>query len=318
MSLYTNFIGIDIGKFTFVVNLYNSNNVDEFDNNSSGISQFLSEYSQYLKNSLCVLETTGGYEIDILYTLCNNKNPVHRANTRKVKNFIRSYGNAAKTDNLDAKALAKYGFERNAELDLFKPKSSIDVELYQLLSRRNDLKQMLIAEKNRLKSPGNEFIKSSCTVILSALEQQIKYLSDNIKELISSDKELKAKQDLLKSIPGIGEIVSSELLILLPELGSLDRKKIASLAGLAPISNDSGSFSGYRRIGHGRKGVKPSLFIAAMSARNSNSELKVFYEKLIVRGKRKMVALTALMRKIIVIANARLRDYMQQQNCYIN
>ena len=141
MSLYTNFIGIDIGKFTFVVNLYNSNNVDEFDNNSCGISQFLYEYSQYLKNSLSVLETTGGYEIDILYTLCNNKNHVHRANTRKVKNFIRSYGNAAKTDNLDAKALAKYGFERCSELDLFKPKSSIDVELYQLLLRRNDLKQ---------------------------------------------------------------------------------------------------------------------------------------------------------------------------------
>ncbi|STX58528.1 Transposase, IS116/IS110/IS902 [Legionella israelensis] len=120
---------------------------------------------------------------------------------------------------------------------------------------------------------------------------------------------LREKKAILKTIPGIGDIIANELLVLLPELGSLTRRKIASLAGLAPKANDSGQFSGYRCIGYGRCGIKPILFLAAMAARNSNSSLKSFYNQLISSGKKKMVALTALMRKIIVIANARIRDF---------
>lgn len=313
MTLYNNFIGIDIGKYNFVVASYGSKDTKEYENNHSGIDIFMKDYKDMLSDSLYILETTGGYEMQLLLTLCEQNFRVHRANTRMVKNFIRSLGNAAKTDNLDAKALAFYGFERGERLELFKPQSEKAFELYELVQRRNDLKQMLIAEKNRIKSPRVNITKVSLDAVIEVISEQLEGISDQINDLIESDECLAVRKKIIKTVPGIGDIVANELLVLLPELGKLDRRKIASLAGLAPRANDSGTFSGYRRTGHGRNLIKPTLFLAAMAARNSNSELKVFYEKMINRGKKKMVALTALMRKIIVIANARLKYFGTQQ-----
>ncbi|WPY01846.1 IS110 family transposase domain protein (plasmid) [Candidatus Trichorickettsia mobilis] len=136
MKDYHSFIGVDIGKFSFVVSVYQNKETKEFENNSQGILLFLEHYKPFLGKSLCVLETTGGYELELLMTLCNNNISVHRANTCKVKNFIRSYGNRAKTDKLDAKALALYGFERRDKLELFVVKSTNDLELYQLALRK--------------------------------------------------------------------------------------------------------------------------------------------------------------------------------------
>jgi len=307
MSLYNNYIGIDIGKLTFVVGIYGCKITKEYANDTTGIHDFINDYKDKLSDGLCVLEPTGGYEISLLYTLCDQGFVVHRANTRKVKNFIRSFGNGAKTDSLDAKALALYGYERNERLEKFTPCSETSIRLYNLIQRRKDLKQMLVAEKNRLKNPKSKLVSTSCETMIKVINDQVEILTDEINKLISADNTLKQRQQILKSIAGIGEIVSQELLILLPELGTINRRQIASLAGLAPRANDSGSFSGYRRTGAGRNTVKPILFLAAMAARRSNSALKEYYEKLIKRGKKKMVALTALMRKIIVIANARLK-----------
>jgi len=313
MKLYNNFIGIDIGKFSFVIALHGSKKISEYENTQSGIADFIRDHKENLAESLCILETTGGYEMELLTTLYNENFAVHRANTRKVKNFIRSFGNGAKTDALDAKALALYGFERQDRLELFKPQIKLMIELSELVSRRNDLKQILVAEKNRLKAPGNNFIKSSCKKLIETVSEEIKSITNMINEKIATDKVLQAKKEVIKEIPGIGDVVANELLTVLPELGNLNRRQIASLAGLAPRSNDSGTFSGYRFTGHGRDTVKPILFLAAMAARNSKSELKEFYEKLINKGKKKMVALVALMRKIIVIANAKLRDLMHSR-----
>lgn len=307
MNKYQNFIGIDIGKFNFVVSVYAEKEAKEYTNDPEGISEFLKNYKSILPKSFCILETTGGYELELLYTLCNKKIVTHRADTRKVKNFIKSHGTSSKTDKLDAKALAKYGFERKDILVPFEPQSKNALALFALVQRRSDLKRMLVAEKNRLKAPGGDVVKSSCQQMIEVLDNQIKSITDEIKELINSTPLLKEKMKILKTIPGIGDIVAFELLILLPELGNLSRRKIASLAGLAPIANDSGKHSGYRRTGYGRGGVKPILFMSAMAARNSNSILKEFYAKLIAKGKKKMVALTALMRKILVIANAKLK-----------
>lgn len=309
---YHNFIGIDIGKFNFVVAVHAQRNIHEYENNLAGINQFLEDYSDILKKSLSIIETTGGYELELLYTLCSNKFAVHRADTRKVKSFIRSYGNSAKTDKLDAKALALYGSERCQKLILFSPASKNALSLFALLQRRLDLKQFTVAEKNRLKSPGCSLVKKSCQQMLRTATKQVEVIDQQIQGLIAADPILKAKQKIIQTVPGIGKIISCELLILLPELGSLDRRKIASLCGVAPRSNDSGTHQGYRRTNKGRKDLKPILFIAAMAARNSNSSLKVFYEKLIIKGKKKMVALVALMRKIIVIANAKLKEFSMQ------
>lgn len=301
-----NFVGIDISKNDFVVACYNKKTTNEYKNSTEGINEFIEEYQCVLQESLSILETTGGYEAELLYSLCQHGFRVHRANTRKVKNFIRSLGNAAKTDILDAKALARYGQERHKELELFKPQSEQAINLFQLVQRRNDLKQMKVAEKNRRREKNNT-VQSSIEKFISLLEEEINNITKEIRDIIKSDPVLEKKLKVIKTVPGIGDIVASELLVLLPEIGKLDRRKIASLAGLAPRANDSGRFKGYRKTCPGRCGIKQILYMAAMAARNSNSELKIFYQNLINRGKKKMVALVALMRKILVIANARLK-----------
>ena len=309
MASYTNFIGIDIGKFNFVIAVYGSNTTSEYENSNSGIKLFLKNYKDKLKNSLSILETTGGYEAGLIKTLHMKKYAVHRANTRKVKNFIISHGNNAKTDSLDAKALARYGFERHSLLELYTPPAQNLQDLYELAGRRRDLKQILVAEKNRLQAPGNH--KIVCKTIAGHIDYLVKAIGDiseRINDIIAADKGLSVKKEALKTIPGIGDIIASEILILMPELGTMTGKQASSLAGVAPRSNDSGKYKGYRSVANGRDIIKPVLFMAAMSARNSHSDLKAFYESLISRGKVKMVALTALMRKLIVRANAKLRD----------
>jgi transposase len=311
MTIYHHFIGIDIGKFTVVVGMHSSKETKEYTNDSAGIGKFIDDYAK--PDSLYILETTGGYEMNLLCTLCAQNFAVHRANTRKVKNFIRSLENDVKTDALDAKALARYGFERHDRLELFDEPSQKALELFQLTQRRYDLLHMLVAEKNREKSPGIEFIRSSVKTIIATISQAIKEVTLRINQLIEDDKVLSKKKETLKTIPGIGEIVANDLVALLPELGECNRRQIASLAGVAPRANESGKFVGYRSTGHGRDMIKPMLFLAAMAASNSKSKLKSFYETLILKGKKKMVALVALMRKIIVIANAKLRDLIKTQ-----
>ena len=311
MQHYHNFIGIDIGKFSFVVAVNEQQETQEFENNSAGIAEFIMKYKEILCGSLCVVETTGGYELSLAYTLIAQNVAVHRADTRKVKNFIRSFGNKAKTDRLDAKALAKYGAERVQSLDLFKLRSPKSLELFQLTQRQADLTQMLVAEKNRQQAPSiSKLVQETCQQLIECLSKQLKEIKQKIQEFINSDPTLSAMQGILKTIPGIGEKVSADLLVLLPELGTMNRRQIASLCGLAPLSNDSGRLHGYRRTYHGRGGVKPTLFMAAMAARQSKSHFGEFYDKLIGRGKKKMVALVAVMRKIIVTANAKIRDFL--------
>jgi transposase len=318
MKVYNNFVGIDIGKFEFVCRLHGSNETKGYANTEEGIEEFIKEYEVYLRDGLSILETTGGYEMALVMTLCHRGLAVHRANTQKVKSFIRSYGNDAKTDALDAKALALYGYERHKNLKLYEAQKEHMLDLYELTQRREDLNQMLVAEKNRLKAPRLRRVKASCEKLVETIEGQIKGITEEINELIESDEVLRKKKEILMTVPGIGEKVANNLLSLLPELGELDRRKIASLAGLAPKANDSGRYSGYRAVGYGRDGIKPSLFMSAMAARNSKTRFKEFYEQLIGRGKKKKVALTALMRKILITANARIKEWMKEQEARQN
>lgn len=308
MESYKNFIGIDIGKFHFMVATHHSKEAKEYEYNASGIEQFLKDYKKELPHAFCVLESTGGFEIRLLLRLCEKKINVHKAHPRQVKHFIRSLGKEAKTDKLDAKSLALYGAERWQRLDRFQAPSEQACKLYELAQRRRDLRQMLIAEKNRLQAPRTEFVKESIQALVTVLSGQIKQVTAEIDALIEQDSLLKKKKKILMTIAGIGNVIANELLILLPELGQLSRREIASLVGLAPLAKESGQFKGYRRTGYGRGGIKPMLFLAAMAARNSKSHFKIFYEGLVSRGKNKMVALVALMRKLIVVANARLKS----------
>lgn len=219
-----------------------------------------------------------------------------------------SYGIVAKTDAVDAFGLALYGYERHSKLDLFK--ENPHKKLLKLVQRRNDLKTMLVQEKNRLKAPDQEDFRKSFQTIIKALEAEMKKIDMDIEQLCREHVYFDDLRKVLKTIKGIGDIVATYLIALLPELGTIDRKKIASLAGLAPYANESGKKKGYRSTKGGREDIKPILFLAAMTAARSKSKLGEFYNKLINSGKKKMVALTALMRKILVIANAKVRDHL--------
>lgn len=312
--MYHTFIGIDISKNDFYVAIHGVKDTQCIDNNLNGFNQFYKTYKKQLSQTLVVLETTGGYEHSLVEFLQSKKIAVHRANTRIVKSFIRSTGKLGKSDKIDAIGLARYGSERYADLELYQPPSDIEKELLQLTNRKIDLKRMLVQEKNRYQSPDNYFIKANCKSLIDSLDESIKKIKQRITELINADKKIKDKVSLLKNeVSGIGEATAIDLLSTMPELGRVSSKAIASLSGTAPHPYESGKKIGYRSTRGGRQMVKPILYMAAMAAAKSKDGLGEFYRALIARGKKPMVALTALMRKIIVIVNAKIRDF--EQHC---
>ena len=258
---------------------------------------------------MVVLETTGGYEHACLSFLLDNGVKVHRADTRKVKNFIRSFGQKAKTDIFDARALALYGYERNERLNLYQKTDKNHEELKLLIERRQDLKQMLIQEKNRLKAPLNKSLMSGINTVIECLDRQILSIEESVNKIIDSNKELSGKREILRTVAGVGPVTAMTLLVLLPELGQLNRKQVASLCGVAPYARQSGEKNRYRSTYGGRRNLRPILYMAAMGARRKKgSELALFYERLEKKGKKPMVALVAIMRKIVVISNARIKE----------
>jgi transposase len=234
--------------------------------------------------------------------------PAHRADARRVKAFIRSHGTLAKTDRIDAAALARYGKERHAGLPRWKPHDEQRDKLHALLQARQDAVADHTAYTNRRVAPGSQAARPYLDAILQALEIQIKALEKHIKVVIRDHEELRKAEKILCSIKGIGVITAVNLLALLAELGTLDRRQIASLGGLAPHPNQSGNTDKRRFVKGGRRDVKSVLFMAALSASRHDKTLRVFYQRLLAKGKLKLVALTAVMRKLLIICNAMLRQ----------
>lgn len=303
------FIGADVGKEC----------VDVVDHKGGAIKRLPNEASVLLywahtldPSCLVVCEATGGYEAALLAALTEAGIPVHRADARKVKSFIRSFGVLGKTDALDARALAKYGEERHAQLPLWQAPDEARKKLQSMVLARRDLVTQRTAFNNRLQAPEVEAVQPYLKAVLDCLDTQIAALDADIDKLIRDDKALRKAGDILREIPGIGAKTAAALLGLMPELGTCDRRKAAALAGLAPHPCQSGSRDAYRRVKGGRPEVKRTLFMAALSAAKHNDDMKAFYKRLIANGKRPIVALTAIMRKLIVIANARIRDGMKK------
>jgi transposase len=310
--VYHNFIGIDISKNDFYVAIHGDKAAQPYANNHIGFNELFKIHTDELVNGLVVLETTGGYEAKLIEFLQSNKVAVHRANTRIVKSFIRSTGKLGKSDKIDAIGLARYAKERHTELNIYKPQDAMHKELLQLSNRLRELKVIRASEKNRAKAPDNEFIVGSCSELIDNLSKLIEQVESRMQELIALDEHMQDKVNLLSAeIDGVGNTTAVGLLINMPELGSLDRRKAASLSGTAPHPYESGKKVGYRNTRGGRQVVKTILFMAAMAASRTKGKLGQFYQSLIAKGKKPMVALTALMRKIIVIANAKLKNLQQ-------
>lgn len=298
-------LGCDVGKDAVVVFDSIDNRLTSIPNEPAALKAFAVALDPA---SLAVCEATGGYEAALLDALVQAGRVVHRADARKVKAFIRSLGTLAKTDAIDARALARYGVERHDSLPVWQPRDDARTRLHTLVTTRRDLVAQRVAFRNRLHAPGAAPVVQALERIVHVLEEEIAGLDADIADLIHDDAPLAHARDVLQTIAGIGATTAATLLALMPELGTLPRRKAAALAGVAPHPHQSGRLDHYRRTRGGRPDVKRTLFMAAMSARRHNPQLRPFYERLVAAGKKPLVALTALMRKLIVIANAKLRD----------
>jgi transposase len=299
------FIGCDVGKVNVVVFDSSTSRIKTIANRPDCLAAFADELDQ---TCLVVCEATGGYEAELLAALVTAGIPAHRADARKVKAFIRSFGTLGKTDAIDAKALASYAQERNTRLPRWRAPDPDRAALQALVLTRRDLVEQRLAFTNRLNAPGAEPVKAVINNVLDCLIHQIKTIEAQIDTILSASQPLKKAAAILRDIGGIGPKTAAALIALMPELGTLDRKQVAALAGLAPHPCQSGLTDGYRRTRGGRPEVKRVLFMAALSAVKCNPTLKAFFLRLKAAGKKPIVAVTAVMRKLIVIANARLRN----------
>jgi transposase len=304
------FIGCDVSKDTIAVFVGTTRIALTLSNKAAALKAWCKTLPP---DTLVICETTGGYETALLEACLEAGVPAHRANARQVKAFIASLGTRAKTDAVDARALAEYGAQRNATLQLWQPADPAAAELFSLVQRRREVVGLRTQEKNRKQAPGSKAIQGYIADLLQAYDRQIKQLDQAIKALVRKNKTLADRIAKASAIKGVGLTTATTVIALMPELGTLTRRQAASLAGLAPHPRQSGTRDGYRPTTGGRQGVKSALFMAAIVAVRHNSHLKPFYERLIKNGKKPIVAITAAMRKLITSLNAELRPKKHTQ-----
>lgn len=259
--------------------------------------------------SLVIVEATGGYQQELVSFLHEHHIPVAVVNPRQVRHFAKASGLLAKTDKLDAKVLALFGqaFQPASSL----PNDSSTETLKALVHYRDDLLKFQTAQKNRLKQLKDSLVQDSLLRSLAHLKQEITLLNQQIKCCIRQSKSLRDKTALLTSVKGVGTVLAATLLGDLPQLGLIEHKPAAALAGLAPFNCDSGRYRGRRKIWGGRSAVRKNLYLAANIARRYDPTMKAFYDKLRLAGKPFKVAIIACARKLLIILNAKMRDFLQ-------
>ena len=304
-------VGFDVAKDTITLFDSATGKVATIDNSRSSLRKLISRLEP---DSLAVCEPTGGHEARLIAELAAAGVACHRADTLKVKAFSRSFGTLAKTDAIDARALARYGQERWTSLPLFAPVQAEQRKLTALVARRQDLIDLKVAETNRLKAPGEDVIQASCKTLLRSLARALERIDQEIGALITECQLLKRRVQICMSLAGVGPRTAVALAATMPELGTLTRRQAASLAGVAPHPRDSGTLKGYRKMRGGRPNVRSALFMAALAASRAKGPLRQFYQRLVENGKKPIVAISAVMRKIIVILNAKLRDQLEIQS----
>lgn len=297
------FVGIDVSKAWLDVAVHEQAETMRVSNNEAGLVT-LREHLKQMKPSLVVLEATGGFEMLAVAELSHAKLPVVVSNARRVREFARATGRLAKTDKLDAKVLAHFAAAVRPPVRALR--SEEEEQLTALLTRRRQILDMLTMEKNRLGTV-RAILRADLEAHIQWLTKSLRQLDKEIEDFVEGTPAWKEKDALLQSVPGVGPVTSATMLGMLPELGLLNRQEIAALVGVAPVNKDSGRKQGKRRVYGGRADVRNVLYMAALAAKKFNPKIKSFYELLLKHGKEKKVALTACMRKLLVILNAMLR-----------
>jgi len=293
-------IGIDVSKASLELSSFDKGK-DSVANTPAGIRSLLRRIQKLPQLPVLCCEATGGYE-KLVVNLCHEVEvPIAVVNARQVRDFAKSKGILAKTDLIDANVLSMF-----AEQNTLRLKTKTEPwrqSLQALLTRREDLKDLITQERNRLETLQDPFVRKQIEANLRMFKKQNQHILKTIEALVSSTETLQKLCSRMMQVKGIGLLVATSLIAFLPEIGQISDKQVAALAGLAPYNQDSGTWKGQRHVSGGRSKVRTALYMPAICAAHNNPVLKEFYDGMILRGKPAKVALTAVMRKMVCLAN---------------
>lgn len=299
------YVGVDVSKDRLDVHVRPAGEAFSVARNAEGLEE-LNRRLAALGVSLVAVEATGGFESVVSASLVGASLPVVVVNPAQVRSFAQAMGKRAKSDPIDAEVIARFAEATKPEVRPLPDEQTQD--LADLVARRRQIVQMIAAERQREKRVRLRRALRSIKNVIAALEKALNDVDQQIDDSVRGSPVWREKEDLLASVPGVGPVTARVLLAEMPELGRLDRREVASLAGLAPWTRQSGQWRGKSFIGGGRAGVRTALFVAALTAARHNPVLRAFHQRLIAAGKPKMVALIAVARKLLTILNAILRD----------
>ncbi|MCY4583247.1 MAG: IS110 family transposase [Chloroflexi bacterium] len=299
------FVGIDVSKEWVDVAVRCTGETWRVSQGQEGVDTLILQV-QPLNPQCVVMEATGGYEMPLSTALAAAGIPVAVVNPRQVRDFARSQGRLAKTDRIDAAVIAHFGEVSGLTAQPLVPAAARELEA--LVSRRRQVIQMRTAELQH-RQRTLPVIQHRIDRIVAALEEELHDLDSELTQRLRESPLWREREELLRSVPGIGSVTVFSLMADLPELGSLDRREAAAIVGVAPLNRDSGKFRGSRRCWGGRAHVRAALYMATLVGVRHNPVLRAFYERLVLAGKAKKVALTACMRKLITILNAMLKHH---------
>ncbi len=298
------YVGIDVAKAQLDVAVRPTDDRWVVPNDDAGIRQLMSQLTA-LEPALVVLEATGGLELSIVAALAAEESPVVVVNPRQVRDFAKATGKLAKTDALDAAVLAHFA---EAVRPPVRPLRGAETQdLNSLTARRHQVMTMLVSEKNRLSAATTVAVRPRIEAHIAWLQRELDDLDKSLRKTLRKSPVWREKDDLLRTVPGVGEQLSLTLLAYLPELGTLDRRQVAALVGVAPFNRDSGTLRGRRTVWGGRARIRAVLYMGALAASRYNPIIRDFYQRLVAAGKPKKLALTACMRKLLVILNSMLK-----------
>lgn len=298
-------IGIDVAKATLEIGLDTTEQTFSVKNDPQAMPELVARLQQLAPERI-VVEATGGYEIHVVAACIAADLPIVVVNPRQARDFAKALGKRAKTDHVDALVLARFARAVRPEPRL--PKSEAAQAVSVLVTRRRQLVEMLVAEENRRQSPLFAALADEFKEHIQWLRERITELDRDLEDQLRQTSHWRERDELLQSVKGVGPVLSLTLLTQLPELGQLDRREIALLVGVAPISDDSGKHRGERHIAGGRAAVRSVLYMGTLAAIRHNPTIKDFYQRLLAKGKLKKVAITACMRKLLVILNAMVKN----------
>jgi transposase len=311
MQNLTSFVGIDVAKASLDLYRSDEEKYASVANDQKGHKKLLTLLPP-AGQCLIVVEATGGYQREVVMQLVEQGHLVAVVNPKRVRDYARALGTQAKTDRIDARVLANFG-------QAFRPRtvenpSEKQQQLAACVLRRRQLVDLRAIEKNHRESAPSQGIQKNIQKVISVLDQQIRQIEKQIEALLESDEQWKNKAEIISSVPGVGPVLTATLMTELPEAGSLNRKQIAALAGLAPYNHDSGKFAGKRRISGGRSALRKVLYMAARAATKSNPPIRDLYRRLLKAGKANKIAIVACMRKLLTVINQLLKTNTPWEN----